>query len=836
MTSEQWHLIKTLFQEVLKLPETERNLYLTNNCEDKDVREKVQEMLSAHSKSEDFLETQKLDVNMFADPDEGEDRYIGQQIGLFKIEKHIGVGGMGYVYLAERDDDFHKKVALKIIKRGMDTDALLKRFRQERQILANLVHPNIARLLDGGSTDDGLPYLVMEYIQGLPITEYCDTHRLILFQRLKLFRKVCQAVSYAHQNLVVHRDIKPNNIIVADDGTPKLLDFGIAKLLDPDTGESHELTIDGSRISTPEYASPEQVQGKTITTASDVYSLGVLLYSLLTGHRPYQFSNRSPAAIEKVITTEIPPSPSRICKNKTLNASNKNSENESPESIGKVRGVSPEKLRRQLEGDLDNIILKALQKDPERRYSSIEQFSEDIKRHLTGLPVSARGDSAGYRAKKFVKRHSLIFSAVVTVFITLLVAITGVSWQAQIAKEEAVKAKQTLKFVQQTLAAADPLESGKELTVEQLLDEATKRIPKELKDQPEIEGKIRSILGEAYQNLGNYEKAKIHFEKNILLLKDYYGEKHFLVANAYRELAVDIHYIGNYKKADSLYRMSIALYREIDETDTGDFGTALNDFGTMLLDQAHYDSAIVVFKESLKITQNVLEEKHSQIGVTLNNLAYAYDDKGDYIKADSAYNQALIIFRHNFGNEHPEIANTLNNYAFVKLNVGDTLASLRLHEQALAMYGKLLSVDYPPYATTLHNIAAVTFYQKNYIVAEEKEREVVKIFQKNYAADHPYLGSAYFMMGRILNAQEKFDEAEDFLRNTLKIRKSKLDENHPGIASAYLELGKCLIGQNKRKAAGKTLKSAEQIYINAGDTEIKALKKTRALLAKLTGK
>ncbi|KAA3614983.1 MAG: serine/threonine protein kinase [Calditrichaeota bacterium] len=834
MTSEQWQLIKTLFQEMLDLPETERESYLSKNCDDNDVREKVSQMLSAHSESEDFLETHSLEVNMFSESDESAARYIGRQIGLYKIEKHIGEGGMGNVFLAERDDDFHKKVALKIIKRGMDTDALLKRFRQERQILANLVHPNIARLLDGGSTEDGLPYLVMEYIEGMPITDYCDKEHFTINQRLKIFRKICQAINYAHQNLVVHRDIKPNNIIVTSEGVPKLLDFGIAKLLDPDTGESHELTIEGSRISTPEYASPEQIQGKPISTASDVYSLGILLYNLLTGYRPYHFLDRSPAAIEKVVVETIPAKPSSVLKQPSINNPTKNkTENVNPDEQSRLRKTSVEKLIKQLNGDLDNIILKSIQKEPQRRYLSIEQFSEDIGRYQNELPVSARKDSTSYRVGKFIRRHRVSFAAVIIIFLSLLSGIVGISWQAQIAKEEEVKARQTLKFVEKTLAAANPLESGKELTVEQLLDEATKRIPNELNEQPQIESEIRSIVGEAYQSLGHYGKARTHFKKNLVLLESFYGSKNSAVANGYRELAVVEHYSGNYSRADSLYRKAIKLYREIGEVTSGDYAIALNDFGTMELDEARYDSAIIVFEESLKLMHSFFGENHYQVGSVYNNLAYAYDDLGDYDKADSIYAKALSVFRHNYGDEHPEIANTLNNYAFVKLNVGDTLASLQLHEQALAMWRKLVGDDNPEVATTQHNIAAVTFYQKNYALAEKKEREVVKIFQKIYDAGHPYLGSAYFMMGRILNAREKFIESEEFLRNSLKIRQAKLGANHPAIASAYFELGKSLFGQNDLGKAKEMLKSAEQIYSVNGEAEKDALKKTRVLLEKL---
>ncbi len=834
MTSKQWHLIKILFQEAESLPEAEWKNFIDKRCDDKMVSNKVIEMLSVQSQADDFLETQKLNVNLVSYPEENTDRYIGQQIGLYKIEKHVGEGGMGNVYLAERDDDFHKKVAIKIIKRGMDTDALLKRFRQERQILANLVHPNIARLLDGGSTEDGLPYLVMEYIEGLPIIEYCDQHRASISQRLELFNKVCQAVSYAHQNLVVHRDIKPNNIIVANDGTPKLLDFGIAKLLDTQNDSINELTIEGARISTPEYASPEQIQGKSITTASDIYSLGVLLYNLLTGHRPYHFLDRSPTVIESVITSTMPDLPSVAYKNTNTRVSSKTiPENATSLEVSQLRGLSPEKLRRRIDGDLDNILIKSLQKEPSRRYSSIEQFSDDINRHLSGLPVYARKDSVTYRTSKFIKRHRFGVSAVVLLLVTLLFGIAGVLWQNQLAREEAAKSQQTLEFVKKMLSSADPFEAGKKLTVEQLLDEATKRIPKELQDQPEIESEIRSILGGAYQHLAYYEKAKDHYKENLSLLEKLYGQKHSLVANALRELAVVEHYIGDFKNADSLYRKAIGRYREIGETNSVDYATALNDFGTMELDNAHYDSAIVLFESGLKIYRSLLGVDHFQNGSVLNNLAYAYDDKGDYKRADTTYQQALSVFRLNYGAEHPEIARTLNNYAFVKLNVADSLASLQLHEQALAMWRKLVGNESADVAITLHNVAAVNFYLKNYEIAEQKEKEVIEIFSKIYEKGHPNIGSAYFMMGRILNGQKKYDEARKYLQESLAIRKSKLEPGHPMIAAATLELGDSYFGNRNWKKAEDILLEAHRFYLYAGNTEKAGLKKTRLLLVKL---
>ncbi len=810
MTSEQWQSIKSLFERALTLPEEERAAFVKNAAgSDEQVRKKVLDMLRADAGPDSFLEDSCFDAAMFWEAEANKEDYYGRRVGLYRIEAHIGEGGMGNVYLAAREDDFHKKVALKILKRGMDTDTLLKRFRQERQILANLDHPNIARLLDGGSTEDGLPYLVMEYIEGQPLTEYCDERRLGLVERLRLFVKVCRAVEYAHQNLVIHRDIKPSNIIVDKDGAPRLLDFGIARILDPDSGEPRELTMEGSRVSTPEYASPEQLRGGAITTASDIYSLGVLLYKLLTGRRPQQQGRGG--------RDERPPQkPGLLVR----------ARGEAPP------GMSPDRLSRRLRGDLDNIILKALNRRPERRYASVGQFAEDIDRHLRGMPVLARGDGASYRMMKFASRHRWAIGAVALIFLTLVGAVVGISQQAAIAGEEAKKARQTLDFVEKMLSAANPLESGRELTVEQLLDAAAGRIPEELAEQPAIESDIRSILGEAYQNLGLYEKAVRQFDANIALIKKMGwlgGEKE---ANAYRELAVGVHYLAEYGRADSLYRKALEIYRQAGDTLSVAYGTALNDFGTLPLDQGNNEKAIDIFKESLRISLLTMDKNDVQIGITYNNLALAYDDFGAYARADTAYKRALEIFRLNYGDEHPEIANTLNNYAFVKLNVGDTLASLKLHERALAMYGRLAGEKYPSYGKTLHNVAAVNYYLGNYKTARENEEKVIELFKIYYREDHPNLASAYFLMGRILNALEQFDEARKYLNKALIIRKARFNPHHPALADVFYEMGLGWLGQNSRARAREMLLEAQRIISSGERSDDSFRDKINAALAK----
>ena len=443
MTPERWPQIKQIVHQALEYEPGQRAVYLAEACAgDSALLLEIESLLASPEKSRKFLETLVLEdeTNWLTDhfPDTAE----GTRISAYQILHEIGHGGMGTVYLAARSDDqYDQKVAIKIVKRGMDTDFILSRFRNERQILANLDHPNIGRLLDGGVTSDGRPYFVMEYIEGKPFDEYCDTHHLSITERLQLFQKVCAAVHYAHQNLVVHRDIKPSNILVTGEGIPKLLDFGIAKLVHPtDTDETLE-TLTVQRVMTPEYASPEQARGERITTATDVYLLGLLLYELLTGHRPYRFTSRLPEEVAKVICEKDPPRPSTVVTREALIQPRDEFAKLTPEIVSQTREGRPEKLRRRLSGDLDNIVLKALNKEPQRRYASVEQLSEDIHRHLAGMPVIARKDTLGYRTVKFVSRHKAGVGVAILLILTLLSGILSTLWQARVARVERARAE-----------------------------------------------------------------------------------------------------------------------------------------------------------------------------------------------------------------------------------------------------------------------------------------------------------------------------------------------------------------------------------------------------------
>lgn len=446
MADEQWPQVKQLFQTSLEREPGERAAFLREaSGGDEALRREVESLLASHNEAEAFLELSAFEVATKALGHEPDEVMVGRRIGPYKILRQIGRGGMGTVYLAARaDEQYRKQVALKVIKRGMDTDSIIDRFRHERQILANLEHPNIARLIDGGTTADSLPFFVMEYVEGRPLGEYCDSQKLSTTERLTLFRTVCAAIHYAHQNLVIHLDIKPGNILVTSEGVPKLLDFGVAKLLKAESPlQTNEATATALRAMTPEYASPEQVRGDRITTASDIYSLGVLLYELLTGHHPYPFRTRDPHEITQAICEREPEKPSTIVGrvDEVSGMEDAGQTAPTPEQVSSTRDGTLDKLRRRLRGDLDNIVLMALRKVPERRYASVEQFSEDVRCHLDGQPVIAHHDTLWYRSAKFVRRNRVAVAAAALVVATLVGGIVTTTWQARLALSERARAE-----------------------------------------------------------------------------------------------------------------------------------------------------------------------------------------------------------------------------------------------------------------------------------------------------------------------------------------------------------------------------------------------------------
>ncbi|REK12547.1 MAG: serine/threonine protein kinase [Planctomycetota bacterium] len=542
MDRQRFQHVKQLVLDTLDQTPASRDRFLSAACDgDDDLRAEVEALLPDGDAelTDQFLAPLPLTSAGHLSAEAELPSRVGLRLGAYELEELIGAGGMGEVYRARRVDDFEQIVAVKLVRHGMVTGDILRRFKNEVQLLASLgEHPNIARLMDAGTTDDGLPYFVMEYVDGQPIDRHCDEHRLNVRQRLELFRTVCSAVQFAHRHAVIHRDIKPSNILVSSDGTPKLIDFGIAKLTAAEGGE-HTLppgTVSQARVFTPHYASPEQMRGEGVTTATDVYSLGIVLYELLSGHRPYQLSSQRPIEWVTIVCEANPRKPSTVLGDRTTTTSAEASaEPPTAEAIAAARGESPRSLERSLRGDLDNIVLMALRKEVERRYASVEQFASDVSRHLNHLPVRARGDSFGYRAQRFLRRNRVAVSLGSLVLISLVVGIVGTATQAtrarqaaHLAEQQALRANREAEasltvanLLAQMFEANSPHQlagfrvgsvdgSSKQprLPAPEVLKRSAAQVRADLARRPRLQARLLDSIGNAYVGLGQPKQAE----------------------------------------------------------------------------------------------------------------------------------------------------------------------------------------------------------------------------------------------------------------------------------------------------------------------------------------
>ncbi|MEX2217948.1 MAG: serine/threonine-protein kinase [Phycisphaerales bacterium] len=598
MNADQLRRVEAAYFKVRELPPDQRAAAIADACDGDAALTGEVESLLRHDEGDTFLSRPAVVTGLLSRLADGPpdapggpaDALLGATVGPWRIERLLGTGGMGAVYLGIRADGaFEGRAAIKVVKRGMDTDDLLRRFRQERRTLANLRHPNIAALHDAGSLPDGRPYLVMEFVDGRPITHFCRERRLTTVERLGLFVDVCRAVQFAHQNLVIHRDLKPANILVTREGTPKLLDFGIAKVLH--TGGTPAVTQLDERRLTPEYASPEQVQGHQVTTATDIYSLGVILYELLAGAPPYTFQTRTNAEAQRIVGSVEPPPPSQTAA--------------AAEGTGRA-DTTPARLRRELRGDLDTIALMAIRKEPQRRYSSAEQLVADIQRHLSGLPVIARRDTLAYRTSKFVIRHRWALAAAVLALAGIIAGIAAIDRQRDQAFVARDQAEAIAKFMHDTLASADPLRGRPELTVRELLDRAAARITTELGDQPKVRAAVRSSIGRSYLGLGLIDEGDAHiraaYEERMLI----YGAGHHDTAESMLDLASVLAARGRHAEAEPLVRGALADFQRLRGSRNIDVARARTSLGTILKASGKPEEAAAELREAIRLYERAL--------------------------------------------------------------------------------------------------------------------------------------------------------------------------------------------------------------------------------------
>ncbi len=825
MEPERWQQIESVFQLALDCAPENRCALLETACgADAALRGEVESLLAAGEKS-GFTAPAGLRDGVDLLQQRAGQAMAGRSLGPYRIIREIGHGGMGGVYLGARADEaFQKFVAIKILRGGLDTQQFVQYFRTERQILATLDHPHIARLLDGGATDDGLPYFVMEFIDGEPIDRYCHAHKLNTAERLKLFQGVCAAVRYAHENLVVHRDIKPGNVLVTKEGIPRLLDFGIAKLLAPGANPP-DATVTAWRPFTPEFASPEQISGRSITTASDIYSLGALLYVLLTGRRPYRITTASATEMEAAICTEEPEKPSLAVMRRESVAPPAAGPAPAPsQSASAAREGTPEKLRRRLEGDLDAIVLMAMRKEPERRYASVEQLSSDVARHLCGLPVIARLDSRRYRAARFMQRHKAGVAAIASIFVVLICGLIVTLREARIAREQRdrariqeAKAARINAFLQDVVgySAVSPASprraKGHDATVVDMLDDAAQRVEKELNDQPEVKADLLSTIGNAYSIHAKYDRAQRCLREAYAIdLK--LAPDTAQMARVTHQLANLAYLTGNYVEAESWYGQTIAICRrhandpdfQVQDFQGGGpsaaMAAALSDaaFGERAL--GHFDQAEAMWREALAYAPR--QGKYGFMSIAPKTyLAQLYVDRGDVPEADSMASAAAEELRAGgFVFQLPQALIDLGNVRRLERRYTEAES---LIQEGTSRFARAQGDDNPNVAFGLATLAMTHYDEGEYRLAEQDARKALKIADKLPQGSHYYAG-AITPLGLIMTKTGRRREGEALLREALVIRQQRAPRRSNVVAIALGNLGECLT-EEKRYAEAEPL-------------------------------
>jgi serine/threonine protein kinase/tetratricopeptide (TPR) repeat protein len=830
VTPERYQRLKKVFQAAADCEPVERAAFLAKACAgDEPLLREVESMFAYSDQAEGFIEESAFETGARLLTNDRSDPMEGRSIGQYKLISEIGHGGMGAVYLAVRADaQFKKQVAIKIVGRGLDTHEVRRRFRYERQILASLDYPNIAKLLDGGTTEEGLPYLVMDHVDGQPIDRYCDSRRLSTTERLRLFRIVCSAVQYAHQRLVIHRDIKPGNILVTEEETPKLLDFGIAKLLDPEMSEELGHTATGVRLMTPDYASPEQVLGEEMTTASDIYSLGVLLFELLTGHRPYRITSRRPEEIARVICEQEPERPSTAVGRieDVPSPDGKSHSTLTPESVSRDRGDEPERLRRRLSGDLDNIVLMAMHKEPQRRYASVEQLSEDIRRYEDGLPVIARKDTLSYRGKKFIRRHRVGAAASAMVVLVLLAGIAATVWQARVAARERdqarlekAKAERINGFLQGMLSYADPLKQRRDMTVAEALDDAARRAETELANQPEVLAAVRGTIANAYLNQGRYDLAEPHARSALDLDRRIYGDENRETAQAMGLLGFLLYQKGSFAEAEPLYRRALEISRKLLGSESIEVANGTNNLGLLLHDKGDDAAAVPLYQEALRISRKVNGESSFRAALALNNLATSYLSTGDIDKAQSLYSQAIEILRRLPDPESQSLlATSLQNFGVNLKTKGQYAEAEPYLREAISLRRQILGEKHPYVALTQIHLADLFYLRGDYSQAEAEIRAALEIQKQSLPSGHIDFGRSLTVLGSTLTREGQALQAEPYLREALEIRRKVLPKGHWLAATTEGALGECLTAL-KRFPEAETLLTESYNDIKAGQGE-----------------
>ncbi len=760
MTPERWQQIKQILDACAARPDEELSPWLDDACGgDAELRREVESLLAQEDRLTGFIEEPAVPLRRERDD-------VGRRVGPYRLTRLLGRGGMGAVYLAVREGEFEQRVALKLVQDWLVNDDLVRRFHAERQILARLEHPAIARLLDGGTTADGLPYFAMEYVEGIPIDRYCDAHRLDTGARLRLFLEVCSALELAHRNLVVHRDLKPGNILVDAAGTPKLLDFGIAKLLRDDLDPRAELTRTQQPM-TLRYASPEQVRQEPITTASDIYSLGVLLYRLLTGHLPYPADATSYPQLIQAVCEEVPPRPSEVV-GKTVETPLPDGGTAmlTPQTVSRARDGDPKTLRRHLAGDVDAIVAKALRKEPQQRYPSVERLAEDIRRHLGGRPVQARQGTFLYRAGRFARRHRWALATAAAVVLLAGAFTLALVRQLGETERERDRAARVSSFLENLFKSAAPdRAAGEELTARQILERGRANLAAGLEAEPEVRVTLQETLARVYRQLGHYEEARQLLEPALALRRRLHPADHPALATAINDLAVVAQLLGDDTAAEPLLREAIAMRRRLGEEE--DLIKPLNNLASIHVSRGELDAAEELYRQGLAMRRARYGDGHPRVATSLRSLATVLYVRGDLDGAEPLLREALAI-RRAHGRRSTAVANALSSLGRLEHARGRLEPAEALYTEALAIRRELLGDDHPHVAVTRKDYAALLLARGETATAGVLITRALSTLYPTRAEDDWTVADAESVLGVYLAATGQLEEAEVCLTASLR--------------------------------------------------------------------
>jgi eukaryotic-like serine/threonine-protein kinase len=719
------------------------------------------------------------------EPDLGELSFpgIGQTIGAYKLERPLGAGGMGTVWLGRRGDGrFDGQVAIKLLNLAVLDQVGQERFRREGTLLARLSHPNIARLFDAGVSAGGQPYLVLEYVQGQRIDVFADEHRLTVVERVRLIVDVLAAVSHAHANLIVHRDLKPSNILVSADGTAKLLDFGIAKLLVAESGEDlNTLSRDG-RALTPDFGAPEQLRGGPIVMATDVYSIGVLLYLLLTGRRPYELAGRSAADIERIVCDSTPGRPSA-----TFDSTGTPTDDQKSRAL--ARGATPAHLRRRLRGDLDTIVMKALRKEPERRYVTVAALHDDLHRCLKGHPVLARPDRVAYRMRKFAGRHRAGVAVAAVLFGLVAGGVIRERTLRARAEVEARKARTVEEYLVSVFDVANPFAPpgtrGDDVTARALLDRGAARVNSSLSAQPEVQAELREVLGNVYVNLGLFDTAEPLLRSALEQRRTLYGVRHPSVAAAMDRLGDLLVRESRFDEAEPLLREALAQRRALLGDTHADTAQSMDHLGTLFQERSDYDAAEPLFREAIAVRRRIHGPDHEDVATSLNNLGLLLHFKARDAQTEQLYREALAIYVRRLGEDHPSTAQTEHNLAQVLEESGRLDEAEALYRRALASKRRTLGSAHPSVTVNLNNFANFLAVEQGRLdEAEVLVREALALDRQMFHEPHAYVAESLRRLGMVLRLKGDFDGAERSYRQALAMNRTLFGAEHLRIASS----------------------------------------------------